>query len=390
MRVRLYWLSRVTLFCILLSGCYGHKVTVDLPIPPGLPDAPAAFTTPPSTNGHESQSDMDNDRSQFEQDASVANPQVSGPFFNSLGCVDCHNNPATGGTSIVFEHRVSPDDVGSDPDDQVAPATLVHSGSVPGFPQQVSPHGATNALRRSLSLNGDGFVEAIPATVFKAIAAQNGGQIIMVNVLESPGTKAIGRFGWKDQEPTLLSFAGDAACNEMGEENRLVNGFNCDNKPPTNGIEDNDNPTPARPEDIDNYRNFMQSLPAPPVGISTPQTTVGAKLFMSTGCAWCHVPTLYTQGLLPRDVQFHPFGDYLLHDIGTGDGIAQGGAPANKVRTTPLWGISRQDRFLHDGRAFDAKAAIEAHQHEAGFARKNFNHLSGSDQQALLAFLGIL
>ena len=36
----------------------------------------------------------------------------------------------------------------------------------------------------------------------------------------------------------------------------------------------------------------------------------------------------------------HPFSDFLLHDIGTGDGIVQNGGPstANKLRTPPLWG----------------------------------------------------
>lgn len=373
------------LLLIGLTSCYHNPKVVNLPIPPGLTEAPAGFATPPQTNGHESQADMDNDRSQFEQDASVSDPQVSGPFFNALACVDCHNNPASGGTSIVFEHRVSPDDVGSDPDDQVSPATLVHSGSVPGFAQQVAPHGALNTLRRSLSLNGDGFVEAVPDSVFKSISAQNGGQIVIDNVLEAPGTKNVGRFGWKDQEPTLLSFAGDAACNELGEENRLVHGFNCDGKPPSNGIEDNDNPTPARPEDIDNYQNFMQSLQAPPRGVLSAESQRGEQIFSLIGCAYCHVPTLYT----PQYV-FHPFGDFLLHDIGTGDGIVQGGAPANKVRTSPLWGTSRQDRFLHNGVAFDVTTAILAHRKEAGFARRNFKHLSTTDRAALLVFLGTL
>lgn len=377
--------SLAILPCLILASCYSHKSTVNVPIPPGLTEAPTGFATPPLTNGHESQADMDNDRSQFEQVASLSDPQVLGPFFNNVSCVSCHSNPASGGNSAVFEHRVSPDDVGSDPDDQVSPATLIHAGSVAGFHQQVAVHGYINALRRSLSLNGDGFVEQIPDDELKTIASQNGGQWILVNILESPGMKRIGRFGWKDQEPTLLSFAGDAACNEMGEENRLVNGFNCDGKAPTNGIEDNDNPTPTRPEDIDNYQNFMESLMAPPRAPSTPQSNHGELLFNQIGCAYCHIPTLYTPQYL-----IHPFSDYLLHDVGTGDGIKQGGAPANKVRTPPLWGLSHLERFLHDGRAFDVKSAIEAHQKEGGFAKKNFKHLSQSDQSDLLAFLATL
>ncbi len=39
----------------------------------------------------------------------------------------------------------------------------------------------------------------------------------MVPVAEGPtGTLAVGRFGWKDQASSLLTFAGDAYVNEMG------------------------------------------------------------------------------------------------------------------------------------------------------------------------------
>jgi CxxC motif-containing protein (DUF1111 family) len=39
-------------------------------------------------------------------------------------------------------------------------------------------------------------------------------------------------------------------------------------------------------------------------------------------------------------LRIKPFGDFLLHDIGTGDGIVQNGGQStrNKVRTAPLWG----------------------------------------------------
>jgi CxxC motif-containing protein (DUF1111 family) len=46
----------------------------------------------------------------------------------------------------------------------------------------------------------------------------------------------------------------------------------------------------------------------------------------------------------------HPYGDFLLHDVGTGDGIVQAG-PANtayKLRTVPLWGLQTKSRFMRD------------------------------------------
>src|SRR5207248_9940439 len=40
-------------------------------------------------------------------------------------------------------------------------------------------------------------------------------------ILEAPGESRVGRFGWKDQHSSLLSFIGDAYLNEMGVTNRL-------------------------------------------------------------------------------------------------------------------------------------------------------------------------
>src|SRR5581483_9780914 len=84
-------------------------------------------------------------------------------------------------------------------------------------------------LRAVLNTLGDGFVEAVDDRTLLAIAANqpaqsNGmihGEAIQVPILEAPGQTGVGRFGWKDQDPTILSFAGDAYLNEMGVTNRL-------------------------------------------------------------------------------------------------------------------------------------------------------------------------
>jgi len=89
---------------------------------------------------------------------------------------------------------------------------------------------------------------------------------------------------------------------------------------------------------------------------------------------------------------FHPFGDFLLHDIGTGDGIVQNGGQrtANKMRTAPLWGLRTHDRFLHDGRAVSIRDAIVYHAGEAQGTRSAFKNLSADDRNALLTFLSSL
>ena len=41
----------------------------------------------------------------------------------------------------------------------------------------------------------------------------------------------------------------------------------------------------------------------------------------------------------------HPFSDFALHNIGTGDGIVQnaGQGSVNQMRTAPLWGFARNE-----------------------------------------------
>jgi CxxC motif-containing protein (DUF1111 family) len=64
-------------------------------------------------------------------------------------------------------------------------------------------------------------------------------------------------------------------------------------------------------------------------------------VFKPIGCATCHVGAL---------------GDFLLHNIGTGDGSTR-----NQVRTAPLWGIGARTRFMRDGASLRVSAAIARH-----------------------------
>jgi hypothetical protein len=84
------------------------------------------------------------------------------------------------------------------------------------------------------------------------------------------------------------------------------------------------------------------------------------------------------------------FSDFLLHDIGTGDGVAQGAASPYEFRTAPLWGLRLRKLLLHDGRALSPTEAIEQHHNEADSARVRFEHLKGAEKQALLDYLSAL
>jgi len=88
----------------------------------------------------------------------------------------------------------------------------------------------------------------------------------------------------------------------------------------------------------------------------------------------------------------HPYGDFLLHDTGTGDGIVQNPPQdtANKLRTVPLWGLRTHPRYMHDLRSLTLEDAIERHRGEAEQERNRFRGLSATEKQALIAFLNSL
>ena len=89
------------------------------------------------------------------------------------------------------------------------------------------------------------------------------------------------------------------------------------------------------------------------------------------------------------DKNYHPFGDFLLHDVGTGDGIVQNGGQGtrNMLRTAPLWGLGARTRFMHDGKSVTVTDAIERHTNQAAIPRQNFDFLSATSRAAVLAFI---
>ena len=83
------------------------------------------------------------------------------------------------------------------------------------------------------------------------------------------------------------------------------------------------------------------------------------------------------------------FSDFLLHDIGTGDGIVQVGPQdtANKLRTAPLWGLRENARFMHDLRSLSLENAIIRHEGEARVPARRFRELRPEDREAVIIFL---
>jgi CxxC motif-containing protein (DUF1111 family) len=265
------------------------------------------------------------------------------------------------------------------------------------------------ALRSTLGTLGDGFVEAVSNETFRAIAdAQpfsQRGQLINVPVLEKPGATRVGRFGHKAQQASLVSFSADAYVNEMGITSPLQpDEPTCNGKP----VED---PVPGLDDegvDVELFALFMRSTKAPPVDealAATDDARAGRRIFDQIGCETCHTSTLVTAppGTLINggalkvanalgNKIIHPFSDFLLHDVGTGDGIVQNGGPStrNKIRTPPLWGLRLRGRLMHDQLSFSFEDAIRRHGNQGAAARARFNNLTSGDKRRLLAFLASL
>jgi CxxC motif-containing protein (DUF1111 family) len=256
---------------------------------------------------------------------------------------------------------------------------------------------------------GDGFVEAIGNDTLKDIAARQPfaqrGQLVNVPVLEKPGATRIGRFGHKAQQASLVSFSADAYVNEMGITSPLQ-----PDEPTFNGraVED---PVPGIDDegvDVELFALFMRATKVPPVDeaiAATDDAQAGRRIFEQIECSVCHTPTIVTAppgslingGALKvaeslGNKVIHPFSDFLLHDLGTGDGIVQNGglSTRNKMRTAALWGLRARGRFMHDQLSFSLEDAIRRHGNQGARSRAKFDELRSSDKRRLLVFLSSL
>jgi CxxC motif-containing protein (DUF1111 family) len=134
----------------------------------------------------------------------------------------------------------------------------------------------------------------------------------------------------------------------------------------------------------------MKLLAPPGRSHADDSTREGERLFAAIGCTSCHVPALETgpsSNPLFHRRRVELFSDLLLHDVGTGDGIRQGAATGDEIRTPALWGLRHRRPLLHDGSAATVTEAIERHAGEAALARRGYAQLAPEARQHLLAFL---
>jgi CxxC motif-containing protein (DUF1111 family) len=410
-----------------------------------FPDAPTGFDN--KTNGMVDDATHQGDQMKFDEVEQISDGL--GPLYNAQSCRECHQSPVSGGASQVTELRVghnAPDGHFRTPDIPIAHGAEVISGRSLVNERAICPNAAfpdkeiqervpqtesIRTLRLSLSVLGDGFVEAIADQTLVDLSKQQCkvshgqicGQILYVPIVEASGQMGVGRFGWKDQHASLLSFSSDAYRNEMGITNRLqpTEVTNICNT----AAEPNDQPGTDGLSDIDRFARFIRASKAPARDAQLAGSTAakhGLALFDKVGCATCHVGTLTTAAAGTKinggtftippalgSITLHPYGDFLMHDVGTGDGILQAipehygqrvfqqmagylskqnfESSRNKIRTAPLWGVRLRSRLMHDGTSLTFLEAIARHGGEASHVIKQFEKLKGPDQEAIIEFL---
>ncbi len=404
-------------------------------------------------------SDADHHQDQLTFDQVDNIPDGLGPVYNAQSCRECHQNTVSGGGSQILELRAGViDETGaflnpcvkitndSGVTSLICNRSLINLRAIcPSGPLQFtivngSPFNHPNAnvqervdnivhpftnepvpedqivttFRLSLSLLGDGLVEAVNSNTLAAIAnsqpAAQQGKFIVVPLLEntSPAALRVGRFGWKAPIASLLTFSSGAYLNEMGITNRLLPNEITNVCDEVAGNEDEEN-------DIDAFTRFMRATKAPPRGpgaetSGTPNAQIvrGSQLFDSIGCAVCHVRNIVTASVgtvincgtftVPQGLGcrvFHPFGDFLLHDIGTGDGIVESNnldgnldqETANMMRTAPLWGLRIRAMMMHDGQSLTFADAIRRHRNQGLTSSNAFFALTSSQKEDVIAFL---
>jgi CxxC motif-containing protein (DUF1111 family) len=449
------------------------------------------------TNGFESQKDFDDDLKTFQEVEKIEDGL--GPVYNATSCVSCHQNPVSGSASQIAELRAGRRKADADDPspkkvkfEESPGGSVIHQRAIdPAIQEHVLPEDAVRTPRISTNILGNGFVEVIADEKILEIKneqRQHGMQgfavLVPVAIAMKPGAdgvpapvlvERIGRFGWKCQEASLLNFSAGAYLVEMGITNpmqlkeslsngRDVSKFDTVKDPEDETVDKDDPLKKVHPfgSDVEAFTRFLRSTQPPPRDSSlagTDDVRNGEKLFNETlGCAICHHPSYTTpaagtpietldkksgsdQGTVPAALGnkiIHPYSDFLLHDIGTGDGIAQtqhadlppGGIEnlqkipdevrlregllrvgayseqgarrvlevepgldqrtVNLIRTAPLWGLRVRQQLMHDGLSLTIDEAIRRHKGQAEGSELNYEALSDVQKKELIAFLNSL
>jgi CxxC motif-containing protein (DUF1111 family) len=376
-------------------------------------EAPTGFDN--LTNGASTQAQFDADRAVFDEVED--DDEGLGPLYNAQSCRECHQNPVSGAISQITELRAGHFN-GINFVDHPGGSLINDRAIDANIQERVLGGNEVRTFRTSLNTLGDGFVEAIDSNTLVAISnAQPAGQrgtFIQVPVNEAGNVVRGARFGWKNQHASLLSFSADAYLNEMGITSPLQpneNTRNGDDVSDFDEVADPEDPAVAGAPfgaDVTAFARFMRATKAPPRDAAlaaTADAITGSNIFNAIGCAICHVRNITTvpPGTVINNGAFtvpaalgnktiHPFSDFLLHNVGTGDGIVQNGGQGtrNQMRTPPLWGMRSRARLMHDGETLTRNEAILRHFGQANPIINNYIGLSDTQKNQLITFLNSL
>jgi CxxC motif-containing protein (DUF1111 family) len=381
--------------------------------------------------------------------ASVAGRDGLGPLFNARSCSGCHFKDGRGRPpepgepmdTMLLRISVPGGDAHGAPKPEPVYGDQIQSQSIPGvvreadvlvsYEETAGAYGDGDSFslrtpsyrlanlgygpisqpllmspRVSPAMIGLGLLEAVPDEALTRLAdaddRDGDGISGRVNTVWNHVTNAtaIGRFGWKAEQPTVLQQTAAAFVGDIGITSPL---FRDENHTPRQHL-----PSAPRasgePEVSDRIFQavalYARSLAVPAARTAEDlQAVRGKQLFAAAGCDACHAAELKTGAYpdLPElaNQTIHAFTDLLLHDMGEGlaDDRPAFTATGREWRTAPLWGLGLVAKvnghtfLLHDGRARNAAEAILWHGGEAIASRQAFRSMSKQDRAALIAFL---
>lgn len=417
-------------------------------------DTRSAFSLPARTLLEEHRSQFFVGNSLFNQNwveapASVAGRDGLGPLFNERSCSGCHfkdgrsQPPVSGEPMREMLLRISVPGRGAHGEPKPDPVygDQIQGDAISGVPREanvfvtyeeepgVFADGEPFVLRRpryqitdpgygplsrdllisprvSPSIIGLGLLEAIPGSTLLALAdpddTNHDGVSGRVNEVWDAVARelAIGRFGWKAEQPSVEQQTAGAFLGDMGITSPL---FATESQTPRQKAAAG-RPTGGEPEIADHaFRAvvlYARSLAVPAARTHGNERAMrGRQTFRDAGCAVCHIAQLSTGAStdMPEFARqtIRPYTDLLLHDMGESlaDNRPAFAATGREWRTPPLWGlgliskVNGHTNLLHDGRARNASEAILWHRGEGERSRQHYISMPKADRLDLLAFL---
>jgi CxxC motif-containing protein (DUF1111 family) len=373
-----------------------------------------------------------------------------GPYYNAASCGGCHTmdgrgEPPTGiggfNGGMLFRLSVSGQDAHGGPMPHPDYGGQLNDDAIPGVPVEgaisvtyaevtgIYPDGTNYSLRSpSYTIQNPQYGSLSGVMISPRVAQQIPGLGLLESVDEATillwvdetdanadgisgranyvwdytnNTTALGRFGWKANQPSLAQQTAGAFQGDMGITSSY---FTDENYTSAQAAYAASAPNGGSPEismsNLNKVIFYVRALAVPARRHVDDQDVLNGKnLFMQIGCNKCHREIMNT-GSNPVLNMFgnqtiRPYTDLLLHDMGDdlSDNRPDYLATGNEWRTPPLWGVgmikgvNHHTYLLHDGRARNFEEAILWHGGEAQDVKNQFMHLNSLERGHIIKFL---